>query len=66
MPIYEFDCRECGEPFEELVFNLGRVREVRCPACGSHEVRKKLSAVAARVVGATSSSGGASCSSGSL
>jgi putative FmdB family regulatory protein len=66
MPIYEFECRLCGRPFEELVFNIGRVREVRCPVCGSDEVKKKLSAVAARVAGTTASSGVASCSPGSL
>jgi putative FmdB family regulatory protein len=66
MPIYEFECRQCGQPFEELVFNTGRVREVRCPVCGSDEVKKKLSAVAARVAAGMSYSSAGACSSGSL
>jgi putative FmdB family regulatory protein len=67
MPLYEFDCRLCGKPFEELVFSLARAEEVRCPTCGSIDVKKKLSAVAARVSGgASAASGAASCSSGSL
>jgi putative FmdB family regulatory protein len=67
MPMYEFDCRECGQSFEELVLSLARVQEVRCPTCDSIDVKKKLSTVAARVPGGTSAvSGAASCAPGGL
>jgi putative FmdB family regulatory protein len=66
LPIYEFDCRQCGEPFEELVFQLGREREARCPKCGSQDVKKKLSTLAARVAGGTAASTTATCPPGSL
>ena len=58
MPIYEFDCPSCGEPFEELVRNSEAVKDVVCPTCGSRKVKKKLSTFASKVSG-----GGASYSS---
>jgi putative FmdB family regulatory protein len=65
--MYEFDCHECGEPFEELVLSASRVSEVTCPSCGSRQVKKKLSTFASRVGrGASASSSQASCSPGGL
>lgn len=70
MPIFEFDCSECGEPFEELVRSASAVDEVVCPCCGSQHVRKKISTFASKVSGASSvsaySSSSASCNTGSL
>ncbi|HEU4707204.1 MAG TPA: zinc ribbon domain-containing protein [Solirubrobacterales bacterium] len=43
MPIYEFECEECGARFEELV--AGEV-EVVCPGCGSGRIRRLYSTVA--------------------
>ncbi len=43
MPIYEFQCQECGETFEELVLG-GRVEGIRCRKCQSEKVRKLMSA----------------------
>jgi putative FmdB family regulatory protein len=42
MPIYEFECEECGARFEELVA-AGRVPA--CPACGSERGRRLYSTV---------------------
>ncbi|WP_456339132.1 FmdB family zinc ribbon protein [Fervidibacter sacchari] len=49
MPIYEFRCDRCGYEFEELV-SWRDVEEgrVRCPNCGSKEVRRKLSLFSTR------------------
>ena len=45
MPVYEFVCRRCEHPFEELV--LGS--EVPCcPACASEELEKRFSTFATR------------------
>jgi putative FmdB family regulatory protein len=70
MPLFEFECSECGEPFEELVRSASAVDEVVCPCCGSQHVRKKISTFAAKVSGGSSvsaySSSPASCSTGSL
>ena len=43
MPIYEFECEECGERFEELV--AASVSAIACPACGSERTRRLISAV---------------------
>lgn len=68
MPIFEFECQECGKPFEELVRSSSAISEVYCPKCGSPEIRKKVSTFASRISGGSSFSLGssaASCGSGS-
>jgi putative FmdB family regulatory protein len=42
MPIYEFECGDCGERFEELVA-VGEV--VACPRCGAERSRRLISEV---------------------
>jgi putative FmdB family regulatory protein len=42
MPIYEFECEDCGGRFEELV---GAEAAATCPACGSERTRRLLSPV---------------------
>ena len=42
MPIYEFDCRECGARFEELV-RAGA--GAACPTCGSDDVERRFSPI---------------------
>jgi putative FmdB family regulatory protein len=42
MPIYEFECEECGARFEELVAaGVGGA----CPSCGSERTQRLLSTV---------------------
>lgn len=43
MPIYEFECEQCGERFEELV--AAAAAAVACPRCGAGETRRLLSNV---------------------
>ncbi|MCS7149665.1 MAG: zinc ribbon domain-containing protein [Caldimicrobium sp.] len=43
MPIYEFKCSKCGRFFETLCFSQEDEKEVKCPHCGSKEVKKELS-----------------------
>jgi len=45
MPIYEFDCDECGTRFEELL-DVG-TRSVVCRNCGSGRTHRRYSAQAA-------------------
>ncbi len=47
MPIFEYECRSCGNAFEKLVPNAAS--KVKCDKCDSGEVTKKLSAFSARV-----------------
>ena len=69
MPIYEFDCHECGDTFDTLVRSASRVSEVTCPTCDSDEVKKRLSLFSSRVSGGTRSSAAsasAACAPGGL
>ncbi|MFO1011881.1 MAG: zinc ribbon domain-containing protein [Planctomycetota bacterium] len=50
MPVYEFVCKDCGEPFEELVFGG---EKVVCPACRGAQVEKRFSTFAAHGDGAS-------------
>jgi putative FmdB family regulatory protein len=43
MPIYEFECEQCGERFEELM-HAGAAPPA-CPSCGSSQTRKRPSNV---------------------
>jgi putative FmdB family regulatory protein len=42
MPIYEFECRQCGARFEELV-PAGQTAP--CPECKSSEVERRFSPI---------------------
>ncbi len=65
MPMYEYQCNNCGEAFEQIVrFSEADLLPV-CPACGARETRKKISVAA--FIGAPSPSlsvGSSSCGSG--
>ncbi|MEZ4567513.1 MAG: zinc ribbon domain-containing protein [Desulfobacterales bacterium] len=45
MPIYEYECRDCGKAFEVIV--SGSADSVCCAHCGSRDIKKKFSAHAA-------------------
>jgi putative FmdB family regulatory protein len=67
MPIYEYECKECGEPFEKMVRFSEADLLPACPNCESKETRKKISTVVsfgASGYGTVSSSGSNCGSSG--
>jgi putative FmdB family regulatory protein len=43
MPIYEYQCQECGKEFEKLVRSISSTPEVECPHCGGKKVKKAFS-----------------------
>jgi len=43
VPVYEFECEECGGRFEELT--ASEILGVACPGCGSTQTRRLLSPV---------------------
>jgi putative FmdB family regulatory protein len=43
MPVYEYVCRGCGHPFEELVFGD---EKPACPKCASADLEKQFSVFA--------------------
>ena len=46
MPIYEYECHNCGEKFEKLVRSINGAEPVACPGCQSEAVKRGLSAFA--------------------
>lgn len=64
MPLFEYECRECGHRFEALV--QGKKRPA-CPECGSENLEKLLSSFGVGSGGAagwSGASGSGSCFSG--
>jgi len=61
MPIFEFKCRKCGEPFEVLFRSREDKASVACPKCGSKKAERLLSAFAGKI--GNTSAGGAECGS---
>jgi putative FmdB family regulatory protein len=57
MPIYEFYCKDCREPFEILV-RSGQ-NDIECPQCSGHDVTRQLSTFASQ--GTEKRGGGSSC-----
>ncbi len=49
MPIYEYRCRECNKVFEVLTLSSSDPGIGGCPACGSKEADKLVSAGSLRV-----------------
>jgi len=47
MALYEFECKKCGSEFEKIVnkSRSAKADEVKCPECGSGEVKKLVSLV---------------------
>jgi putative FmdB family regulatory protein len=43
VPVYEFECEQCGDRFEELA--PSDTPGLACPACGSDRTRRLLSPV---------------------
>lgn len=69
MPIYEFDCNNCGGSFDKLVRSMSAVTTVTCPSCDSGQVKKKLSLFSSKMASGgtrTSASSAASCAPGGL
>jgi putative FmdB family regulatory protein len=67
LPIYEFICDECGNPFETLVMGF-KTDGVLCPKCNSSQVKKKVSsfAIKGNSIGSTSVNlNSTSCNTGS-
>ncbi len=46
MPIYEYQCQQCGRRFTVFLLNIVDREEPRCPRCGTTDVRKRFSRVA--------------------
>jgi putative FmdB family regulatory protein len=59
MPLYEFECLDCGNEFESLVRKFSEIADVKCPACNSKRLEEKVSSFAS--VSKAGASGAANC-----
>jgi putative FmdB family regulatory protein len=50
MPIYAFQCAECGHSFDRLQ-KMSDPDPETCPSCGAHQVKRQLTAPAFRLSG---------------
>ncbi len=48
MPIFEYQCQNCGHVFEVLIRRAGSGQTPSCPQCRASKVERVLSACAAR------------------
>ena len=67
MPIYEYQCAQCGEKFEARQSFGEDGSRLSCPKCEAPNPQKLLSTFSARISGAGASSSednGPTCSSG--
>ncbi len=46
MPIYEYECIECGNRFDKLIRNPNKPPKIICPACEGKDVQRLISQVA--------------------
>jgi putative FmdB family regulatory protein len=60
MPIYEYTCVKCGNPFEHLVRRRDEAAP-HCPKCGAARPRKELSAFSTVAALGDPCAGAASC-----
>lgn len=62
MPIYEYYCEDCKEPFELFIRSMNAKVNAICPTCGGEHVEKEVTAAAALGVGGDGLSLGSSAS----
>jgi len=58
MPFYEYECKDCGERFEQLVSISDASQKQVCPHCGGKNTEKQLSVFAAKSSSSAGASGG--------
>jgi putative FmdB family regulatory protein len=64
MPIYEYECTECGNTFSRLQ-NIGASADgIRCPKCKSENLERLLSSFTSTSTGSSAGGPAPSCSSG--
>ena len=64
MPIFEYQCDECGTRFEKLVRRAAETAELACPSCGQKHLSQQLSVFAAKSNGAPVRSDAPACPGG--
>ncbi len=52
MPIYEYNCQDCGAKFEKLIRRDSDLDTLACPSCGQQHLLKQHSTFAPQMGGA--------------
>ncbi len=66
MPVFEYECKNCGSSFERIVFQ-GDKEKISCPECSETNVKKLLSSTGfMKTNGISRTFGSNSCGTGSL
>jgi putative FmdB family regulatory protein len=55
MPVYDYQCHNCGKRTSRLFRTFAAVREISCPTCGKFELERRISKIA--VIRGSSQSG---------
>ena len=64
MPIYEYECKDCGKAFEKIMsFSAKDIDSPECPGCASHETQRLISRVSSHGQSNSVGSSGSSCGS---
>jgi putative FmdB family regulatory protein len=62
MPVFDYECKNCGKVYEELVMSSSTPDSaIECPECGEHQSVRRMSAPS---IGSSGPSGSTSCGSG--
>ena len=64
MPIYEYQCQDCGNRFEKLVRRSADADALECPSCGQKHLKQELSVFAAHANGGSKAADMPVCPSG--
>jgi putative FmdB family regulatory protein len=43
MPVYSFQCNDCGHKFDRFFFRIGQKENTLCPRCKSNHTTKQIS-----------------------
>ncbi|MCD4784492.1 MAG: zinc ribbon domain-containing protein [Candidatus Eremiobacteraeota bacterium] len=43
MPIYEYECRKCGNRFDKICISDTKDEEIDCPNCKGNNCKRKIS-----------------------
>jgi putative FmdB family regulatory protein len=65
MPIFEYSCAACGLRFEKLI-RRQEDGDLRCPSCGSEQLKKEFSTFAAHAAAGKSDAPAPMCPSGGV
>ena len=64
MPIYEYECVDCGERFELRRGMTDKDDDIGCPSCGTKKPRRIFSMFGSGSSGSTAGASGVTCAPG--